>query len=205
MSIRRVNCPACKSVANVPATMTDIKCPSCGQVWNVNQPQAAAPTSTPASSDNRGNSNAAVFAGVAGAVVMLAILGISIALFLPGTEDTKPQDPVSNTASEEVEVAVVEGPPSYREVDLPESTRQKIYWDYRLMAKSSIEKKLMIPKDSPVRSSVEGMLQKTVDREIKHFSLLYNISEDDVMQIVAEGDAKQWPGSKKPEKSVPKE
>ena len=204
MSIRRVNCPACKSVANVPATMTDIKCPSCGQVWNVNQPQAAAPTSTPTSSGDQANSNAAVLAGVAGAVVMLAILGISLVLFLPVTEDAT-TDPVSNSKPEEIDVAVVESPSSYREVDLPESTRKQIYWDYRLMAKSSIEKKLMIPKDSPVRSSVEGMLQKTVDREVKHFSLLYNISEDDVMQIVAEGDAKQWPGSKKPEKSVPQE
>ncbi len=199
MSIRRVNCPACKAAANIPATMTNVKCPSCGQVWNVNNPEAAAPAArrpkATAQAKGSNGGNAAVIAVVSGAVVLLAIVGIALVLFLPQAD----KEPAEKPASSEIataEPAVVQ-PPSYREVDLPESTRRKIYSDYRRMAMSSIEKKLMIPKDSPVRNSVEGMLTKTVDREITHFALENNISEEDVMQIVAEGDAKQWPGSRK--------
>lgn len=43
------------------------------------------------------------------------------------------------------------------------------------------------------------MLGKTVDCEITHFSLIHEITEEDVRQIIAEGDAKQWPGSRPPE------
>ncbi len=197
MSIRRIHCPACNATANVPATMTNIKCPSCGHVWNVNQPSAPAASRThPTDTDEAGNgANAAVFTVVAGAVVLLAIAGILLVLFLPGEDQgaaTPDVDAVQSAAPSDPAVA------SYREVDLPEETRKKIYYDYRRMAKSSIEKKLPVPKDSPVRKSVEGMLRKTADREVTHFALLHNISEEDVMQIVAEGDAKQWPGSKKP-------
>ena len=199
MSIRRVNCPACKAAANIPATMTNVKCPSCGQVWNVNNPDAAAPrakSKATAEDESSNGGNAAMVAVISGAVVLLAIAGIALVLFLPDAAKEPPEAP---TSSEVVTAEpTADEPPSYREVDLPESTRQKIYSDYRRMAMSSIEKKLMIPKDSPVRNSVEGMLTKTVDREITHFALVYKISEEDVMQIVAEGDAKQWPGSRKP-------
>ena len=203
MTIRRVNCPACKAVANVPVTMTNIKCPSCGQVWNINQPQAAAPAAAPGGESQSADHahHAVIFAGVAAAVVLLAIVGISLVLFLPGKKEPAEKNSGRqeiNPAAASTNVAAADAPPSYREVDLPESTRQKLYWDYRQMAASSIEKKVMIPKDSPVRTSLDGMLKQTVEREIKHFSLLYNISEDDVMQVVAEGDAKQWPGSPKP-------
>ena len=80
---------------------------------------------------------------------------------------------------------------------MPESTRKTIYLDYRKLVGSSTEKKVMIMKESPVNKGLQGMLGKTVDREITHFSLIHQISEDDVRQIIAEGDAKQWPGARR--------
>jgi len=49
-----------------------------------------------------------------------------------------------------------------------------------------------------VQVRLQETLEKVVDREITHFALIYKVTEDDIMQIVAEGDAKKWPGSKKP-------
>ena len=59
----------------------------------------------------------------------------------------------------------------------------------------------MILKDSPVNKALQSTLGKINDREVTHFSLIHKITEEDVMQIVAEGDAKQWPGSRPPAES----
>ena len=201
MSVRRVTCPSCNASANVMPTMTNIKCPSCGAVWNVNNPVAKKPQAANQSEtdDSSDEPNIALFAGIGGgAIVLLAIVGMSIAFSLP-TKEKKQSEPAAET------VAAEEPPADFRVVTkLSEKTRQEIYFDYRRMAASSIEKKVFVAKDSPVGKALDDMLHKTVDREITHFSLIHNVTEDDIMQIVAEGDAKKWPGSKKPVKKKAK-
>ncbi|NND95819.1 MAG: hypothetical protein HKN47_00650 [Pirellulaceae bacterium] len=189
--------------------MTNVKCSACGTVWDVNNPVAAKrPSKTSAkssggksadekSSGDRGKTKSGgknqttMIAIAGGSFAALVIAGISVVLLTGGDKDSA-NEPASQTA-----VAEPAAKPTYRVVDLPESTRKKIYSDYRKTASSSVEKKLMIPKDSIARQTVEKTMGALVAREVTHFSLLYNISEDDVMQIVAEGDAENWPGKKK--------
>ncbi len=80
----------------------------------------------------------------------------------------------------------------YREIALPESTRQQIYHDYRQAAGSTVEKQVPIPKDSAVRGALGRTLGQTLDREITLHASIHNISEDDVKEIIKEGNAKQW-------------
>jgi hypothetical protein len=192
MSIRRVTCPSCHASANVMATMTNIKCPSCGAVWDVNNPVAVKPAAAEQAEEPSSDSHVPLIAGLAGVVVFLAIAGLAIIFLLP-TKDPPAPSQVDAVPSD---TAVA----TYREVKLPESTRQKIYFDYRRMVASSTEAKLLIPKGSPVQVRLQETLETIVQREITHFALIYKVSEDDIMQIVAEGDAKKWPGSKKQEK-----
>ena len=190
MSIRTVTCPFCNAAANVPMAMTNIKCPSCGQVWNVNRPPAAGAPNTEEveEEEESGGIHPLIFAGAAGACVFVAMIGIFLASMIPGQKKKPEPEQVAAVAAE---------PEPYREIDLPESVRKRLYWDYRLMVKSSTEKKLMVPKESYTYKQVKGTMQGIVDREVKHFALLHNITEEEVLQVVAEGNAKKWPGSPK--------
>ncbi|TWT98409.1 zinc ribbon domain-containing protein [Stieleria varia] len=199
MSVLQVTCPACKTTSNVVATMTNVRCPQCGAVFNARTPVQAAPAgqaqanpaSTNADDDDADSSDwsqyAPVIAGIVGlCLLMLILVGASIAM-----SRSKPAavDPVTEDTAMD---AAKSDEPEFRVVNLPESTRRTIYHDYRRLAGSSIDKKVPLQKDAPARQKLDKVLNQIVDREITHFALNYGISEDDVRQIVAEGDAKQW-------------
>ena len=52
MPVQRVSCPTCGTAANVPAGMASVKCPSCGQVWTVNQRSGSSGGQAPAGDPN---------------------------------------------------------------------------------------------------------------------------------------------------------
>jgi hypothetical protein len=197
MSIRRVNCPGCDLAVNVPAAMANVKCPSCATVWNVNNPAAAqksaeakkAAAEPAAKSDEKNNTaNAAMIAGLVGGVMMLfAILGLGLILL----NRQPPPAPVAE-AEETIKPAI---PEKYRVINLPEEHRKRIYKDYRTVARTTVEKPLILPQGTKVRQSLENMLQKTFDRELLAFSALHDITVDDVQEVIKEGDAKVWDGS----------
>ncbi len=198
MSIRRVTCPQCGTTANVPAAMASVKCPSCGTVWNANDSSAAPTQPTPSESsqtnlgpvDSPGDaSSVALLAGlVGGAMLMMAMIGLLV--FLLG----RPAD--STQVSAEVEETIKPATPEpYREIDLPEETRRRIYSDYRKMARTTVEQPLPLPQGGAARASLEDMLQKTHDRELMHFAALHDITVDDVKEVIKEGDAKVWDDS----------
>jgi ribosomal protein S27E len=197
MSIRQVNCPGCGAAANVPAALTNIKCPSCATVWNVNNPGAAqlSPDARraqpkPVSEDERQSSaNLAIVGGLIGAgMFLLAIIGLGIVVL---NRDSKPA-----AASAAVEETIKpREPEEYRVVDLPEPTRKRIYDDYRKVARTTVEKPLAVPQGTKIRQDLEVMLQKTFDRELMRFAALHDITVDDVKEVIKEGDAKAWDGS----------
>lgn len=113
---------------------------------------------------------------------MLGVLAFMITRRAPAPVEASP---VSS------EVAEAPAAPTYREVNLPEEHRKRIYDDYRKMARTTIEKPLLLP-DSKVRDNFEEMLQKTNDNGVMQLAELNNITIDDMHQIVAEGDAKNW-------------
>lgn len=196
MSIKRVTCPGCKQSLNVPASMASTKCPSCGTVFS-----PANPTASQSAPARRSEARVAPSRDpgrllpyfVVGAVASLALMGLLLLTFLRADGDATPAaEPPPERA--EISAAVDRVPADFQVVDLPESTRKKIYSDYRGMIASSFGKSKRIPKSGAAGQALDGMLKGTVDREITRMALVYQISEDDILQIVAEGDAKNWSG-----------
>ncbi len=194
MSIQRVNCPGCGTSLNVPAAMANVRCPSCTTVFNPNQPQAAQRPSAAQKTSSAGKKTAAsetgsnlpiIAAAVGGAIMLLALAGVLI--FVLGQPYETPAMPVP-VESEEVWFKIVE----FREVDIPEEQRRRIYDDLRACARTSVEQPILLPEGSPPRKHMEEMLQKVYDSEIRNQAALHNLEVDDVQQIVAEGDAKTW-------------
>lgn len=203
MSVRRVNCPSCNAALNVPATMANIRCSQCSTVWDVNNPPSvkAAPksqekgseTATPKKRSEASKRRQAAMIAVAGSFFTFLALAAIAAIMFTGGEKPTPAEP-------EPQIAIAEqtiDPGDYRVVKLPESTRRNIYRDYRLTAGSSVEKKVMVPKDSVAAQTLGKTMNALVNREVTHLALLNNITDDDVMQIVAEGNAKGWPPQRK--------
>lgn len=200
MSIRSVTCPGCGTSLNVPAAMANVKCPQCATVWNVGNPAAAqlgagAKAAKQAAADeaeqeNKSNSQPAIIAAmVGGAMVLIAIMGIS-AMILSSTP--APSEVVSDEVAETIKPRT---PEPYRIVKLPEEQRRRIYDDYRSVARTTVETPLMVPQGTKVRASLENMLEKTYDRELVRFAVLHDIEVEDVLEIVKEGDAKVWDDS----------
>jgi hypothetical protein len=167
-------------------------------VWNANDTSAASAPPTPNQSspthlgpvDSEGDaSSIALLAGlVGGAMLMLAMIGLLVFLL------ARPED--STQVSAEVEETIKPATPEpYREIDLPEETRRRIYNDYRKMARTTVEQPLLLPQGGAARASLEDMLQKTHDRELMHFAALHDITVDDVKEVIKEGDAKVWDDS----------
>jgi predicted RNA-binding Zn-ribbon protein involved in translation (DUF1610 family) len=194
MSIRSVTCPGCGAAANVPATMASARCPACGMVWNINQPNeskrssAAGPPTQSTDNSTRSDSSAALaLVGlIGGGIVLMALVGTMFVIF---NRDAPPAAVVTTEAEPTIEPGE---PASYRVVNLPEATRRRIYDDYRAAARTTTEKPLPLPQNSPARKLLEDTLQKTLDRELTHFAVLHNIEVDDVREIIKEGDANDW-------------
>lgn len=195
MSIRRVTCPGCGAEANVPAALASVKCPACGVVWN---PAKAAASPSPAAknppdaqavgeAEGMTHSAAALIAGlVGGGMALMATLGL--VFFLLNREPSP-----AEVAAVEVEQTIKPATPEpYREINLPEETRRRIYNDYRKVARTTVEKPLILPQGTRARATLEDTLQKTYDRELLHFAALHDITVDDVKEVIKEGDAKQW-------------
>ena len=197
MSIRRMNCPGCGAAVNVPAAMTNVKCPACATVWNANNPAAAeksaaakAAAEPPADDvgDEHPAANAAIVAGlVGGGMMLVAVIGLGLILL---NRQAPPQ--VTAEVEETIKPAI---PEPYRVVNLPEETRRRIYKDYRTVARTTVEKPLILPQGTKARQNLEVMLQQTFDRELMHFAALHDVTVDDVKEVIKEGDAKVWDGS----------
>lgn len=183
--------------------MTNVKCPACGTVWNVKNPAAAKVQKSPATASAAGktskdseapagkqhdSSAAAMVAGlIAGAMMVIAMVGVVIIIL------NRPSEP---TATAEVEDTIKPATPQpYRIVDLPEEQRRRIYADYRKVARTTVEKPLILPQGTKPRQTLENMLQKTYDRELTHFAALHDITVEDVQEVIKEGDAKVWDDS----------
>lgn len=200
MSIRRTNCPGCGTALNIPAAMVNVKCPACATVWNVNHPAAskqnveakAAANATEEPADepqekHQDAANAAIVAGlVGGGMMLIAIFGLGIVILN--------RQPPAVTAQVE-ETIKPTTPEPYRIIDLPEEHRMRIYKDYRTVARTTVEKPLILPQGTKARQNLEVMLQQTFDRELTHFAALHDISVDDVKEVIKEGDAKVWDDS----------
>ncbi|MFK8112276.1 MAG: hypothetical protein AB8B91_08740 [Rubripirellula sp.] len=194
MSIRRLNCPGCSIAVNVPAAMTNVKCPQCATVWNVNNPSAAkpaqpAPTETPSAAgkeaEQQSMGNAAMIAGIVGGLMMLIAM-FGLVMVIMNRETT----PIAKTEVEDTIKPAI--PEEYRVIRKDEETRRRIYADYRTVAKTTTEVPLILPQGTRPRKSLENMLQGTQDRELRRFAALHDISLEDVHEVIKEGDAKKW-------------
>lgn len=200
MSVRSVTCPGCNASLNVPAAMANIKCPQCATIWNVGNPDAAqlgagakaarqAAAVEAEEDDSKKSQSAIIAAMVGGAMVLIAIMGISVMIL---SSTPAPSEIVSDEVEETIKPRT---PEPYRIVKLPEEQRRRIYDDYRSVARTTVETPLMVPQGTKVRASLENMLEKTYDRELVRFAALHDIEVEDVLEIIKEGDAKVWDDS----------
>ncbi|TWT93591.1 zinc ribbon domain-containing protein [Neorhodopirellula pilleata] len=204
MTVRSLSCPQCKTSINIPAAMQTARCPACGKVFATSA-GGSNPTPSGSHSDalkqaNDSQENQAggkssdpimIYASVGGALLLLMIAGVAgVLLFAPT------RSPVETESTAEATQPVLREPTeeelaSLTIVKIPEDRRRRIYDEMRATAKITTEKPLMLP-DGRVRTSVEGMLEDTSEYSIKQLAALHDVSEQDVRDIVTEGDLKNW-------------
>ena len=127
-----------------------------------------------------------------GVLALLVLLGVGVALMSGSTK--KPaatEQPTTAQPTEKVKLV-------YRTVKLPESQRKKIYYDYRQVAASSVEKTAFLPKKSATGRGLQNTMEAIVKRELTQLALIHKISEDDIQQIILEGQDKDWPPRRAP-------
>lgn len=185
--------------------MASTKCQACGNVFPVGAAGASAdsgpfpnkPTPRNGDSDQGANATAGQWI-VVGGVAALALIGLIILTVLRSSggdevEPEKPEVPMRTQASVVEDLELVEDQtPEFRVVNLPETTRQSIYRDYKKMIGSSFGKAKKIPKGGVAGQSLNSMLGSTVDRDVAQMALIHGVSEEDIAQIYAEGQAKGW-------------
>ncbi|MCA9136087.1 MAG: hypothetical protein KDB00_04995 [Planctomycetales bacterium] len=209
MSIKTVVCPRCGTSMNVAASMASTKCQSCGNVFPITAAGASPAAaqvgrqsgSQPSRTKNESDGGAKATPGqwiVVGGVAAAALIGLILLTVLRtgGGDDVpaeKPEVPMRTQASVVEDLDLKEGEtPTFRVVNLPESTRQSIYRDYKRMIESSFGSTKKIPKSGVAGQSLNKMLGSTVDRDVTQMALIHKISEEDIAQIYAEGEAKGW-------------
>jgi len=135
------------------------------------------------------------------ALVLLAAIPVIYFASTAGTSTNEsadtaapPRAPSQMTASEPPDAGASDGQQSaasnFRVVNLPESTRKKIYQEFQRM-EASMGKAQRLP-DGEAGKAFRSMLGKTADREVTRMALAYNISEADIQEILKEGQAKDW-------------
>ena len=208
MSIRCVHCPRCRAAANISAGMATVRCSSCGSIWNPNDsPQTQVSDSSVAQakkshSRSQAESPPLTQNGAAKIIGGMLVAGLGIGLITGGMWYLRQPDATtttSRTVSTEQATPVSPVPQGkatpikpYREIDLPESTRQQIYRDYRTAKGSSVGKPIPMPKDWDSRKAVDATLTNMLDRELTLHASIHNIQVDDIVQIINEGNAKGW-------------
>ena len=201
MSIKQVVCPQCNATMNVAASMGQVQCQKCQTVF---VPGAAANTASassatrPSKSATDGESSSknqvVMFSGVAVAIAM-SLLAVAIAT--SGSKDKNGSESVDPGAESEAAVVAdaaskTPAAPSYEVVNLPDSTRQKLYGDYKAMMNRSVGKAKKLPGDGTAIKRFQALTGTIAEREVTRMALAHNISDDDFQQIIAEGEAKGW-------------
>jgi hypothetical protein len=216
MSIKRVVCPECGTTANVPASMTSVQCDGCGHVFSPGQAREAAaadPYAPVAVSEDSGGSFPTTLVAAIAIVGVLLVAGFGAVFLLFATDvqstprgkpeaakastTAKSSEPDDSTSGEPKADRSAAGSPSesggnFQIVDLPESTRKTIYRDYQKLTASSVGKASRLSEFGKAGADLNATMDQTVKREVTRMSLIHGISEDDIMQIVAEGKAKDW-------------
>ena len=151
MSIKSVSCPRCNAAMNVPASMASTRCPSCGETFAIaaaGAGQAKSQRGADAKSvaiddddDGRADDRTGQWL-VVGGVAGLAVVGLILLVVFSGGGDEEPEKPklpvrTQATVVENLNLDETPADTEYREVNLPESTRQQIYRDSTHMIASS--------------------------------------------------------------------
>lgn len=137
--------------------------------------------------------------------MLLVLLGVGMSLMTGGgskngSSSSKSADSDTPTKTQPYEKVKIE----FTVVDLPEPQRKKIYYDFRLAAGSTIDKKVFLPgKDKPGGSNFDNTMGAIAKREVTHLALIHRVKDEDIYNIILEGDAKEWPPRKTPTLAAP--
>ena len=202
---RIIQCPGCGVKASYPSSLVQLRCAQCGTIFTAPKQQAGQQgqgRSANASSSDSSSDTTLLWIGV-GVTMVFLLFSAGGAFFYLQNRESQAAGSHATAESDASESKVETDPPSqsapvqnpeitYEEIRLPESTRKKIYDDYRAVARTTLEKPLPLPQGSPPRAAMEKMLQQVFDRELIRLAALYRISESEIGEVIKEGDAKRW-------------
>ncbi|MEC7678062.1 MAG: hypothetical protein VX694_02240 [Planctomycetota bacterium] len=202
---RIIQCPGCGVKASYPSSLVQFRCAQCGMIFTApKQPsgEQSQGRSVGASASNSSSDTTLILIGVGVTLVFLLLAAGGAFFYFQSRESQVAESQVAGEPDASESEAETDPPsqdaPSetpkitYEEIRLPESTRKKLYSDYRAVARTTLEKPLPLPQGSPPRAAMEKMLQQVFDRELTRFAALYRISESEVREVIKEGDAKNW-------------
>lgn len=194
MAIERFQCPQCRTAVNVPAGMVSVKCPKCGHIWKLSKEDDETETGSEAADPaqkkprRRSRLTAATIAAVAGGLILVAAVAGGLWWWF----DQPPAPAVLEFAPSAAQPAPSAVAETYREIDLPENQRRQIYSDYRTAAKATVGKAVPLPRESAARQGLDAMMAATLQREIRRFAALHDVTESEIEEVLKEGNAKQW-------------
>lgn len=216
MNTNVVVCPKCQTRCQIPASVPQFTCPGCGQLCRGPvAPVAAATSGHPGSppakishqsaKDDRsggakgkakGNRNAIYAAAAIGAaVVMLLFIAATFFVLPGGGSDAADRETAQIDLKAEADAAAEQARRDaivYRQVDLPEETRRRLFTDLNKTKSTTVDAKIPLPKDSQTRKFLDSNFEKLLDREIEMQSIMNKVSPEDLREILKEGDAKAW-------------
>lgn len=197
---RIIQCPGCGVKASYPSALVQLRCAQCGMIFTAPKQQSGQQSqsrSVGASASNSSSNTTLILIGVGVTMVFLLMAAGGAFFYLQSRESQVAGEPDASESEGETDPPIQDAPSetpeiTYEEIRLPESTRKKLYSDYRAVARTTLEKPLPLPQGSPPRAAMEKMLQQVFDRELTRFAALYRISESEVREVIKEGDAKRW-------------
>jgi len=202
MAIQRLKCPQCGKGVNVPAAMASVKCPSCGRIWKINDDSDTDEVEESAEKVKQKRKPSRLTAllpvVLAGMLVVAAVAGGS--WWWINREPPPPtmaeymaaNRPGGQTGTQPSGQPVAAAAEPYREIDLPESQRKQIYADYRTAVKGTVGKPLPIPQASVAKQALDATMAAMLEREVRRFAAAHDVTEDDIAEVIKEGNAKQW-------------
>lgn len=188
-----MQCPQCKRTVATVAGASRIQCFGCGKIIEVGGKSSVGKTQR---EDNGGSgAGKALVAGLSIGFGLLVLAGAAVGayyFFATGNpENTVAVERVEQAGDVEDSLAPVELVPAFvasaeeraKASQVPESIRKQILEMWAAMI-ATTRPKLLIPKGSVTRNSVEGLLSAIEQREIRNMSALLQVDESDVQAVI---------------------
>ena len=189
-------CPHCQKSVSVPAGVVQARCSSCGQVFapmaatktEPKPPPEPQPGAIPAAA---GPPAAIIGAGIA-VFLLLSVMAVGAIVLVNRSRTAASEAAAAEAAANEVAPSR-QTQAKLTIADVPEPRRKEIYVMVRQSAKSSVERTLPAPKGSKLEATLSNLTENVHEYSQSQIAALSDVTQQQIDQIVAEGNAKGWP------------